>query len=159
MKTPRVVVRDDGVLDAQDYKSKLLPHLHRPGREGRSEPQGRAAGAAARLVINGYYLLGKDWLETAKEWQEAGVTDAAGDDHRGQPHRDGGARSSTPSTTSGSTSTNCATRSGRCTSTRRCWTRPRRRRSRRAQSSHRRTTKSDEDDERRDEDDAAERRS
>jgi len=24
------------------------------------------------LVVNGYYLLGKDWLETAKDWQRAG---------------------------------------------------------------------------------------
>ena len=25
------------------------------------------------LVTNGYYLLGKDWLETARSWQEAGA--------------------------------------------------------------------------------------
>ena len=24
------------------------------------------------LVLNGYYLLGKDWLETAQQWKKAG---------------------------------------------------------------------------------------
>lgn len=25
------------------------------------------------LVVNGYYLLGKDWLETASRWADAGL--------------------------------------------------------------------------------------
>ena len=38
VKTPRVVVRDDAVPDAKTYKSTPLPHLQRPGGEGRPEP-------------------------------------------------------------------------------------------------------------------------
>ena len=40
----------------------------------------------------GYYFLGKDWRETAKEWREGRRQDAAGHDYRRQPHRDRGAR-------------------------------------------------------------------
>ena len=48
VKTPRVVVRDDARARRQDLQVAALPHLQRPGREGRPEPQGRAARAAAR---------------------------------------------------------------------------------------------------------------
>ena len=88
MKTPRVVVRDDAVPDAKTYKSRLYhiyndaevkDDLNRPAEPEEPLPD---------LVINGYYLLGYDWRETARAWKEAGFQDAAGDDHRGQPHRD-----------------------------------------------------------------------
>ena len=69
VKTPRVVIRDDGVPDAKTYKSKLYhiyewvkDDLNRKAEEYEPLPD---------LVINGYHLLGKDWLETAKSWQEA----------------------------------------------------------------------------------------
>lgn len=69
VKTPRVVIRDDGVPDARTYKSKLYhiyewvkDDLNRKAEEYETLPD---------LVINGYYLLGKDWLETVKAWQEA----------------------------------------------------------------------------------------
>lgn len=68
VKTPRVVIRDDGSL-GPDYRSKLYhiyehvkDDLNRKAEEQESLPD---------LVINGYYLLGKDWLETAKKWKEA----------------------------------------------------------------------------------------
>ncbi len=70
VKTPRVVIRDDGVPDARTYKSKLYhiyPH-ERADLNRRAEPQERLPD----LVINGYYLLGRDWLETAKSWKAAG---------------------------------------------------------------------------------------
>ncbi len=47
VKTPRVVVRDDGQLDSR-LQVAAVPHLQRPGSQGRPEPQGRGAGAAAR---------------------------------------------------------------------------------------------------------------
>ncbi|MHA1372130.1 MAG: BPTD_3080 family restriction endonuclease, partial [Promethearchaeota archaeon] len=68
VKTPRVVIRDDGVPDAKTYKSKLYhiyPHvkddLNRRAKEEESLPD---------LIVNGYYLLGKDWFETLKKWKE-----------------------------------------------------------------------------------------
>lgn len=71
VKTPRVVIRDDGVPDAKTYKSKLYhiyewvkDDLNRKAEEYEPLPD---------LVINGYYLLGKDWLETAKSWQKTGL--------------------------------------------------------------------------------------
>ena len=88
VKTPRVVVRDDAVPDAKTYKSRLYhiyndaevkDDLNRPAEPEEPLPD---------LVINGYYLLGYDWKETAQRMEGAGFQDAAGDDHRGQPHGD-----------------------------------------------------------------------
>ena len=71
VKTPRVVVRDDGQY-GPDYKSRLYhiyndadvkDDLNRKAEEQEPLPD---------LVTNGYYLLGKDWLETAKKWEAAG---------------------------------------------------------------------------------------
>lgn len=70
VKTPRVVVRDDGVPDAKTYKSKLY-HIYQWVRDDLN----RKAEEHERLpdlVINGYYLLGKDWLETARDWKKSG---------------------------------------------------------------------------------------
>lgn len=70
VKTPRVVIRDDGVPDAKTYKSKLY-HIYEHVKEdlNRSAPE---HVPLPDLVINGYYLLGKDWLEAAKVWEERG---------------------------------------------------------------------------------------
>src|SRR3990172_5174106 len=72
VKTPRVVVRDDGVPDVKTYKSKLYhiyqwvkDDLNRKAEEHEPLPD---------LVVNGYYLLGKDWLETARDWQKSNFT-------------------------------------------------------------------------------------
>jgi type III restriction enzyme len=73
VKTPRVVVRDDGRLTA-DYKSrfshlysdhKVKDDLNRKAEEYENLPD---------LVTNGYYLLGKDWHEAAEAWKHAGHT-------------------------------------------------------------------------------------
>lgn len=70
VKTPRVVIRDDGAMDVKSYRSKLYhiyqhvkDDLNRNAEEQESLPD---------LVINGYYLLAKDWLETAKNWRALG---------------------------------------------------------------------------------------
>jgi type III restriction enzyme len=70
VKTPRVVVRDDGVPGAGSYRSKLYhiyewvkDDLNRKADEHEPLPD---------LVTNGYYLLGKDWLETASQWRDLG---------------------------------------------------------------------------------------
>ncbi len=70
VKTPRVVVRDDGKLDSK-YKSRFY-HLYmdpdvKTDLTRKAEPQVPLPG----LVANGYYLLGRDWLETEKKWKKS----------------------------------------------------------------------------------------
>ncbi|HLG31021.1 MAG TPA: hypothetical protein VI387_12495, partial [Candidatus Brocadiales bacterium] len=67
VKTPRVVIRDDGVPDAKTYKSKLY-HIYEWVKEDLNR-KAEEYEPLPDLAINGYYLLGKDWLETAKAWQ------------------------------------------------------------------------------------------
>jgi len=69
VKTPRVVIRDDGVPDAKTYRSQLYhiyewvkEDLNRPAQEHETLPD---------LVTNAYYLLGKDWLETYQLWKDS----------------------------------------------------------------------------------------
>jgi len=69
VKTPRVVVRDDGKLDSR-YKSRFY-HLYmdpdvKTDLTRKAEPQVPLPG----LVANGYYLLGRDWLETQRKWKK-----------------------------------------------------------------------------------------
>lgn len=68
VKTPRVVVRDDGKLDSK-YRSRFY-HIYtdpdvKTDLNRKAEPEVPLPG----LVSNGYYFLGKDWLETAKIWK------------------------------------------------------------------------------------------
>jgi type III restriction enzyme len=74
VKTPRVVVRDDALPDSKTYKSKLY-HIYRDPTVSvdinrKAEPE----EPLPDLVINGYYLLGTDWKETAEQWQAVGRT-------------------------------------------------------------------------------------
>jgi type III restriction enzyme len=71
VKTPRVVVRDDS-FQTSEYKSRLY-HIYADS-EVKDDINRRAdeTEPLPDLLINGYYLLGKDWLETKKEWEEAG---------------------------------------------------------------------------------------
>lgn len=69
VKTPRVVVRDDGAPAVKTYKSKLYhiyeyvkDDLNRKALEQQPLPD---------LMTNAYYLLGKDWLETFKTWKQS----------------------------------------------------------------------------------------
>src|SRR6185437_7753375 len=69
VKTPRVVVRDDGELTAK-YKSKFY-HIYsdpevKPDLNRKAEPH----TPLPDLVRKGYYFLGKDWLEAANKWKE-----------------------------------------------------------------------------------------
>ena len=70
VKTPRVVIRDDAVPDAESYKSRLY-HIYNDS-EVRDDLNRRAKPEEPLpdLVMNGYYLLGYDWRETAKNWAE-----------------------------------------------------------------------------------------
>jgi len=69
VKTPRVVIRDDSVPDAKTYKSKLY-HIYEHVRD-ELNIKAEEHVPLPDLVVNAYYLLGKDWLETYNEWKEA----------------------------------------------------------------------------------------
>jgi type III restriction enzyme len=72
VKTPRVVVRDDGTV-ASNYKSRLY-HIYTDPTV--KENLNRKAAAENEplpdLIINAYYLLGLDWLEAKKRWEQEG---------------------------------------------------------------------------------------
>lgn len=72
VKTPRVVVRDDGIPNAATFKSKLYhiyaddsvkDDINRAAKENEPLPS---------LLTQAYYLLGKDWLELYKTWKDQG---------------------------------------------------------------------------------------
>lgn len=77
VKTPRVVIRDDAVPDAQTYRSKLY-HIYgatdEHGNRIRDDLNRSAEPheSLPQLVLNAYLLLGKDWLETKREWEKSG---------------------------------------------------------------------------------------
>jgi type III restriction enzyme len=77
VKTPRVVVRDDALPDAQTYKPKLY-HIYAASDENGNrirDDLNRDAEpheALPQLVLNAYYLLGLDWLNTKKAWEAVG---------------------------------------------------------------------------------------
>ena len=56
VKTPRVVIRDDGRLDRR-LQISSLSYLRRSGGEGRSQSQSRGARSLAGPGAQGYYLL------------------------------------------------------------------------------------------------------
>jgi len=71
VKTPRVVIRDDGKL-TKDYKSRLYHIYNDPEVKADINHKAEPHVPLPDLVTNGYYLLGKDWLETARAWEKAG---------------------------------------------------------------------------------------
>lgn len=74
VKTPRVVIRDDAVPDAKTYKSRLY-HIYND-LEVKDDLNRRALPhePLPELVNNAYYLLGYDWRETARNWENSFVT-------------------------------------------------------------------------------------
>ncbi len=74
VKTPRIVVRDDGnpVHQGMEYRSRLY-HIY--ADETVKDDINRAAEETEPLpdlLTQAYYLLAKDWLEAYKAWQEQG---------------------------------------------------------------------------------------
>ena len=75
VKTPRVVIRDNALPNAKTYRSKLY-HIYRDP-EVSQDLNRRGAQPhepLPQLVQEAYTLLGADWRETLKAWQEAGHT-------------------------------------------------------------------------------------
>ena len=68
VKTPRVVIRDDAVPDAKTYKSRLYHIYNDVEVKDDLNRKAKPEEPLPDLVINGYYLLGYDWRETAKDW-------------------------------------------------------------------------------------------
>jgi type III restriction enzyme len=66
VKTPRVVIRDDGKLDAEN-KSRFY-RLYQFVKEDLNRRVAETT-PLPDLVKSAYALLGKDWLETFTEWQ------------------------------------------------------------------------------------------
>ena len=73
VKTPRVVVHDDALPDTRTFKSRLY-HIYND-RDVKADLSRRAQAEEPLpdLVLNGYYLLGFDWKETAQAWAKAGA--------------------------------------------------------------------------------------
>jgi len=70
VKTPRVVVRDDGTPEAKAYRSRLYHIYNDPEVRDDLNHKAPETQPLPVLVVNAYYLLGKDWLEAAKAWEE-----------------------------------------------------------------------------------------
>jgi type III restriction enzyme len=72
VKTPRVVVRDDALPDARTLRSKLY-HIYRdPSVSEDINRKSQPHEALPKLIQDAYTLLGADWRETRRQWQEAG---------------------------------------------------------------------------------------
>ena len=69
VKTPRVVIRDDAVPDAKIYRSRLYHIYNDPEVKDDLNRKAAPEEPLPDLVTNGYYLLGYDWRETAREWR------------------------------------------------------------------------------------------
>ncbi|MDR2704628.1 MAG: DEAD/DEAH box helicase family protein [Planctomycetaceae bacterium] len=74
VKTPRVVIRDDGRADPQ-LRSRLY-HIYTDNnvREDIARSKVDETEPLPDLIKNAYILLGKDWFETKKRWEENGQT-------------------------------------------------------------------------------------
>jgi len=72
VKTPRVVIRDDGRINVKDYKSRLYHIYMDPEVKDDISRKAHPSEPLPDLIINAYYLLGKDWLETLEAWRKAG---------------------------------------------------------------------------------------
>ena len=74
VKTPRIVIRDDGKADKQ-LRSRLY-HIYMTDTVKNDIARSKAdeTEPLPDLIKNAYLLLGKDWLETKRRWEEAGQT-------------------------------------------------------------------------------------
>ena len=75
VKTPRVVIRDNALANAQTYRSKLY-HLYREPEvaEDLNRRGAQPHEALPQIVQEAYTLLGADWREALVEWRQSGHT-------------------------------------------------------------------------------------
>ncbi len=69
VKTPRVVVRDDGTPDAKTMKSKFYHIYTDPEVKSDINRAVEKVVPLPDLITKAYYFLGLDWLETLKLWE------------------------------------------------------------------------------------------
>ena len=69
VKTPRIVVRDDALLDPKTYKSRLY-HIYSDSevKDDLSRRKAEPHEPLPALVTNAYALLGADWEKTKDKW-------------------------------------------------------------------------------------------
>lgn len=72
VKTPRVVIRDDGMY-TREYKSRFYHIYNDPEVKDDLNRTAESHEPLPDLVLNAYYFLGKDWLETKRRWEKSGV--------------------------------------------------------------------------------------
>jgi len=73
VKTPRVVLRDDGKLTS-DYKSRLYHiYMDQEVRDDINQKQVPKETSLPQLVMNAYDLLATDWLRTKQDWIKEGI--------------------------------------------------------------------------------------
>ena len=70
VKTPRVVVRDDGVPNADSFKSKLYHIYTDPTVKDDINRRAAPEEPLPDLLTQAYYLLGKDWQALFEAWKE-----------------------------------------------------------------------------------------
>ncbi len=71
VKTPRVVVRDDSIV-TKELKSRLY-HIYKDDEVYDDiNRKAEATEPLPDLLLNAYYLLGLDWLETKQAWEKQG---------------------------------------------------------------------------------------
>lgn len=71
VKTPRIVIRDDGKVD-KELRSRLY-HIYTDAEVKDDINQKDNPNAPLpSLIQNAYWLLGKDWLEVKRSWDEKG---------------------------------------------------------------------------------------
>ena len=72
VKTPRVVIRDDALPDAKTYRSKLY-HIYRDAEVADDlNRKAESHETLPKLIQDAYTLLGADWREALRQWQDAG---------------------------------------------------------------------------------------
>jgi type III restriction enzyme len=72
VKTPRIVVRDDGRVDARTFKSRLYHIYNDPEVKDDLNQPALPEAPLPDLVTTAYYLLGVDWRVKRAEWANAG---------------------------------------------------------------------------------------
>lgn len=72
VKTPRVVIRDDGKVNVKDFKSRLYHIYMDETVKDDINRKAKPSEPLPDLIRNAYYLLGKDWLEAKEKWEDAG---------------------------------------------------------------------------------------
>ncbi|MEJ7618511.1 MAG: hypothetical protein WKF30_16445, partial [Pyrinomonadaceae bacterium] len=74
VKTPRVVVRDDGRMTTE-YKSQFYHLYNVPEiKDALNKKAARPSDPIPDLLRTAYELLGADWRETAREWSKESKT-------------------------------------------------------------------------------------